>query len=754
MGPPGGLWSSATNWSATSGGGSGASVPTIATNVVFDNGFNGAVEMDVLPATTPFTYTINSLLITAGSTVTLQKTQAAGGIRVFQLASTSTATPGLKIDNGSTLTIDAVNASGTLNYELAFTGGAGVTGEISGNLYFKGSGLGTGGAEIDLQDDATHFAALTVKNAGIIKYFENTGTTSPSTGSYLTMESGSTYEIEKNGGSVPPGTWSASSLVKIFNPTGMNPPLFLGTAYGNMEWDCPNQVAYSLNADIVFNNVNFINTNSAAFRIKNSATMTNYTMTVNGNLDIGPGSFIEIVGNSSPTATSGKLILKGHLNIQSGGLLTTNGVAGTINRFELQGSANQNINVEGFVGGVRLEFVMNGASSASTATLLTNLSLPGNNNAAGANLQLINGRIITSSSAMLIMGDDAVTSAGSVSSFVAGPMKKTGDDPFTFPIGEGLEFAPIGISGGAGAASFDGFVAQYFRGNPRVVIGPNFQTPAINHMSVLEWWTLERTAGSSSKEVTLYARTYTQATLLSDLRVLRWDGTIWRNEGQVASTGVATGPVRSAAVTGFFGAGTPTRFTFGSVTSFTNPLPINLVSFGATKLSSSQSSIAWELSACCSAAAKFEIQRAGDNRNFMTVGTVNGSSTTIFYTCQDNGLRTGINYYRLKMIDEHGTVTYSKTAVIMNGVDGLLLTSAIPTIITNTTVLTVASSREQKLDIIITDMQGRTVYKQNNLVSTGSTDITVSFARLNPGTYQLTGISAGGKTNTIRVIRQ
>ena len=105
------------------------------------------------------------------------------------------------------------------------------------------------------------------------------------------------------------------------------------------------------------------------------------------------------------------------------------------------------------------------------------------------------------------------------------------------------------------------------------------------------------------------------------------------------------------------------------------------------------------------------------------------------------------------MIDENGKISYTRTVAIMNGVKGLLLTSLVPTIITNTATLTIASSSRQQLDIIIVDMQGRTVNKQHFTVNAGNTSIELSLSGLAAGIYYLQGISADGKTNTIRFIR-
>jgi hypothetical protein len=106
------------------------------------------------------------------------------------------------------------------------------------------------------------------------------------------------------------------------------------------------------------------------------------------------------------------------------------------------------------------------------------------------------------------------------------------------------------------------------------------------------------------------------------------------------------------------------------------------------------------------------------------------------------------------MIDEDVKVTYSKTVAVLNGVNGLLLTSLIPTLITNTASLTVASSGAQKTDIVIVDMQGRIILKRNYTIDAGDMSIELPLGGLAAGVYQLTGISAEGKTNTIRFIKQ
>jgi hypothetical protein len=132
----GGVWSSTANWSLTSSGAGGASSPAATNDVIFDNGVTTTVEMDVLTGTN---FTVNSIRVTATTNVTLLKTRTitGGTTHNLLLASTSSITPGLKIDLGSTLTIEALStAGGSLNYNLSLTGGLATTGEIFGTLQF------------------------------------------------------------------------------------------------------------------------------------------------------------------------------------------------------------------------------------------------------------------------------------------------------------------------------------------------------------------------------------------------------------------------------------------------------------------------------------------------------------------------------------------------------------------------------------------------------------------------------------------
>jgi hypothetical protein len=471
------------------------------------------------------------------------------------------------------------------------------------------------------------------------------------------------------------------------------------------------------------------------------------TFLINRDCYVNASSFFDLSFSGSNTMT---LQLKKELNLY--GTITESGssVSTTV---ELNGTVNQLIKGTGSLLNT-ITLVMNNSAGA---TLMNPLTLP-------YNLALTSGKITTTSGSILTMLDDATYSGGSINSFINGPMKKRGDDNFDFPVGfsggSGNIYAPIGIINFGGDFPGDEFKAEYKRANPQTTPFGPAHAGFLDHTSSVEYWTLEQTSGAASKNISLDVHLASFCLDLDNTYISRWNGSLWTYEPSSIFSGPViiginqTGVIKSDdPISGF----TPPTigFTLSTDLSYaSNPLPITLISFDATKLSNTKSSLNWELAACCSSAAKFEMQRAGADKSFTTIGTVGGSETNKFYNYIDNGLKNGINYYRLKMIDADGKITYSRTVAVMNGVNGMLLTSLIPTVITNTSVLTVASSNQHKLDLIIVDMQGRVMMKRNYTITAGNTNIELQLNGLVSGVYQLTGISAEGKTNTLRFIKQ
>jgi len=158
-------------------------------------------------------------------------------------------------------------------------------------------------------------------------------------------------------------------------------------------------------------------------------------------------------------------------------------------------------------------------------------------------LDLDNGNIITTSTNVIYMNDNTSVSSVSNSAYVDGPIVKIGNDAFTFPTGNDGFYAPITMSKPSSSSSR--FEAEYVHTSPQT---NGFDTSAISsgldHISNSEYWLLNRIAGSNNVKATIGWNNTRSGHIgtgtICDIRVARWNGTKWVNEGNGGVTGNAT----------------------------------------------------------------------------------------------------------------------------------------------------------------------------------------------------------------------
>lgn len=152
---------------------------------------------------------------------------------------------------------------------------------------------------------------------------------------------------------------------------------------------------------------------------------------------------------------------------------------------------------------------------------------------------LSGGLIKTSSAALLIAEDNASINCHSSESWVWGPIKKIGNDQFTFVVGDSLKKALLTMAT-APAQVTDAFTAQYFRTNPS-----NAGYDTAQHVSSLttvsgkEYWLFTRDNGNSNVRINLqYDSTRSQQiSSIYSLRASQWNGSQWLNNGALSITG-------------------------------------------------------------------------------------------------------------------------------------------------------------------------------------------------------------------------
>lgn len=528
-----------------------------------------------------------------------------------------------------------------------------------------------------------------------------------------------------------------------------------GTEDGTIEFDVPTTTSYviSLTGRTIGNLVLSATASGGARTYTSSGSNP---CTINGDFTI----------NSGVTFSSGfsaDFIVKGDINQQAASLYSIQNstdnnfvkIEGNINSqgqitetgtgfpvLELNGLSNQNINITGTITN-SVEVKINNPAGA---TLQSALTLP-------YRLNLINGKITTSPMNMLTLADNAVTAGASSLSFIEGPLRKIGDDSFTFPVGVGTIYSQVTITNVSGGNTSDVFTAEYRRNNPQTVHGPAVE-PGMDHVSYVEYWTLTRDAGTAVKRVALAVTPTSFCKSLATTYVSRWNGALWTSEGSTNGGVTLFPPYETGTITS-----TDDISSFGDFTLITdqpfaiNPLPVTLVSFDVIKQNNT-ALLQWELAECCSKNTKFELQRSHEGSSFVTYKTIPGNEVNRFYQVMDNRLNAGLTYYRLRIVEEDGKISFSRIVTVINGSPHLSLAAVGPTLVTDITTVMITATGNRDAVLYITDMQGRVLLKKESQLSTGNTTIQLSAGNLVTGTYLIYAESKGRRTNSIRFIKQ
>ncbi|MEZ4805263.1 MAG: T9SS type A sorting domain-containing protein [Bacteroidia bacterium] len=265
------------------------------------------------------------------------------------------------------------------------------------------------------------------------------------------------------------------------------------------------------------------------------------------------------------------------------------------------------------------------------------------------NMDFISG-IIDNGTRVEFRNNATATGASDVS-FFAGEVRKRGNDAFVFPIGKGSVYAPVSIS--APSNSGHHFTAEYFNtsySNTNV-------NSSLDHVSVVEYWTLDRTNGSSNVNVTLsYENPRSgQITNLTQLRIARYSGGTWSSVGGSTTGNTSVGSISTTSAQNNFG-----EFTLGS-SSALNPLPVKLIEFNSKVILNSVK-LEWATSFEVNN-KNFEVEKSNDGKIWIKIAEVTavGNSEVIQkYEVFDFSPVQGVQYYRLKQNDLNGSFTRSE----------------------------------------------------------------------------------------------
>lgn len=531
--------------------------------------------------------------------------------------------------SGSTYNDLTITNTGSSNIRMGYTGTTAFNGNILVNstagtgVYFVDSGTGaaTLAAGRTIAVGGTGFSAGELR----IQRFTQAGTTAQN----LVLTGAGTLR------SGPTTTWNGN-ITAIAPAILLDGTTFNGTTNSITKNGTTTDVSAGGNSTAAGTTTTFTNsTAGGVFRFAN-ATADDFT----GNV-----IFAQPNGTIQP-AYSIASTFRGDVTVNSAAAIVFGGGAGGIT---FTGTTNQNVAKSGAASPTFRRLVMNKASG--TVTLNTDALV-------SITATFTSGVMNTTSTNFLNFADDATTTGANNLSFVDGPVRKTGNDIFTFPVGDNTFYRPVSISAPTGTAHF--FTAQYVNTNHNLG-SPAVWDPSFTTVSGCEYWTLDRnTAPTSNVLVTL---SWQEAACVpgyitnpATLRVARWSGTNWVNHGNGGTTGTATNGtiVTSSAVTAF------SPFTLASV-SLANPLPVELTWFKASLTESGTGLLEWRTESELNN-DHFEVERSMNGVDFTQLGNVQGAGTTNNsnnYKFEDKNPLPGVAYYRLKQVDFDGTFDYS-----------------------------------------------------------------------------------------------
>lgn len=339
--------------------------------------------------------------------------------------------------------------------------------------------------------------------------------------------------------------------------------------------------------------------------------------------------------------------------------------------------------------------------------------------------------IVTAATAAtpMIFGAAATLSGVSDASHVNGYVRRLGTSDFTFPVGDASRYRKVDIV--LVASNNSGIDCRYFKGDAGAgpFTGGGASLIPLAAYNKAEYWDLHPVTTASSFITIYYDQVVPPGKIAStaDLHVAHLRGGNWLNEGGSAN-GVdpATGSVTSQQVS------TWSPFTLGS-TSLSSPLPLTLLSFSGL-LVNNAGQLSWEVTDEVNVRA-YEVERSCNGTDYTTIGEVAATDSRL-YQYEDMNISCHLAYYRLRMVDIDGKYTYSRV-ISINSAGGNGIT-VMPNPVGDRLTISFGAGTGGKYGISLTDMSGRQVFIQEQVVSDGQTILWNRSSQVQSGNYVLT----------------
>lgn len=537
----------------------------------------------------------------------------------------------------STNQIDMSGGAGTLNlggsFTIAASGGGSLLPGTSSTFNYNGI---SSGQTVQMGVTNFNYNNLHINNTSVSGATLNGAVTSTNVSGNIRIQSG----MLSNGGYTI--AMAASKTFEVGNNAS-----FIMTGTTGMATGTSLTKTFGTNSTVRYEGSNQTLSNETYYNLSTSGSgikTLSGAVTVNGNLTIGSSTTLDVSASNYNINISGNWTNNGTFTAQNG---TTS----------FNGTSQQSI------GGTASTVFKNLTVNNSSGVVFTK------SQTVGGVLTFSNGTLTTSVANLLTMNAGSSVSGASTTKYIIGPVKKIGNTAFTFPVGKGIVYAPIGISAPANAT--DAFTAEYIRSNPQG-LGTLIFNEQIKQISFCEYWNLNRTTGTSAVNVTLSWSSLSPCNLanyvtnLSAIGIGHFDGVGWDSYG---NNGGTTGNVSAGTVT-WNNVSAFSPFTLISTSAYYNPLPVKFSSIRAIKKERGVQ-IDWNILTELNI-DHYEIERSADQQIFTTAGqqaATGNNGTAVNYSWLDTAPLAGNSFYRIKAVDKDGKNNYS--TIVKNSPAGI-----------------------------------------------------------------------------------
>jgi uncharacterized repeat protein (TIGR01451 family) len=186
--------------------------------------------------------------------------------------------------------------------------------------------------------------------------------------------------------------------------------------------------------------------------------------------------------------------------------------------------------------------------------------------------------------------------------------------------------------------------------------------------------------------------------------------------------------------------------TSNNTVSVSTTLPVRFISFKGNRTNDAVK-LDW-VAANELNSKSFEIERSNGNGTFSKIGEVAAAGTfssSTSYTFVDYAPQAGVNHYRLREVDLDSKAQYSSVISILPAGRDAQIIKAFPNPFNVYTNISITSSQEQTVRLILSDIAGKTIITRNEVCTKGQNTILLDqAAQLNEGTYLLQVITNEG----------